>query len=76
MTRLVALAALLGALVAAAPAGAAADRVPSRFTGVMWDRHIQDAPLAVQKRQWSVMARSGVGSVRAIFAWHLAQPDA
>jgi hypothetical protein len=77
MTRLVALAALLGAMYAGAagPAGAATDRVPSRFTGVMWDRDIQDAPRAVQEQQWTVMARSGVGSVRAIFAWHLAQPE-
>ena len=77
MSRVFALVAVVGALLAAVPAASAAgsNTVPSRFTGVMWDRDIQDAPREVQEQQWAVMARSGVGSVRAIFAWHLAQPD-
>src|SRR4051794_29969924 len=76
MSRVFALVAVVGALLAAAPASTAATAsVPPRFTGVMWDREIQDAPRAVQEQQWAVMAKSGVGSVRAIFAWHLAQPD-
>jgi hypothetical protein len=53
---------------------AAASTTPQLFTGMMWDREIQDAPRPVQEQQWAVMSQSGVRSVRAIFAWHLAQP--
>jgi hypothetical protein len=77
MARLAVLTAFGCALLAAvptAPAGAAARLVPPRFTGVVWDKEIQDAPLAVQHEQWATMAASGVETTRVIFAWHLAQP--
>jgi hypothetical protein len=75
MARVAAVGAALCALLAAAPAAGAAGRsVPPNFTGVMWDKEIQDAPQEVQREQWATMALSGVETARVIFAWHLAQP--
>jgi hypothetical protein len=69
------LAAALALLLAAVPAEAAKRKVPRGFYAVMWDREATDAPDAEQERQWSLMARSGVESVRTVFSWARAQPD-
>lgn len=61
------------AVAATTPAQAGERRVPPRFFGVMWDKHIQNAPTDVQEQQWAQMKRSGVESARVIFGWHLAQ---
>ena len=63
-------------LLLAAPAPAAERKVPPRFVGVVWDKEIQDAPAAVQARQWREMAQNGVESTRVIFSWNLAQARA
>jgi Beta-galactosidase len=76
MLRAVALIALAAALAAAAvPAATAAPRkVPHGFHGVMWDRAARNAPEADLEQQWSLMAQSGVESVRTVFSWARAQP--
>jgi len=61
-------------LTLAPPAGATERLAPKRFAGVMWDREIQDSPLAIQRQQWATMASSGVETTRSIFSWDLAQP--
>jgi Beta-galactosidase len=64
------------ALLAAAPAADAAKRkVPRGFYGVMWDREVADGPDADQERQWGLMSRTGVESVRTVFSWARAQPE-
>jgi len=65
----------LALLVAAPVAGAAQRRVPQSFYGVVWDRAVTDASFDQQDAQWSLMARSGVESVRTAFRWREAQPD-
>jgi hypothetical protein len=67
--------ALLAVLLGAAPSADAARSVPRGFTGMVWDKEIQDAPPDVQHQQWATMAEAGVETTRAIFGWHLAQPD-
>jgi hypothetical protein len=76
MLRPVALFALMAALAAAVvPAATAAPRkVPHGFHGVMWDRAARNAPEADLDQQWSLMAQSGVESVRTEFSWARAQP--
>jgi hypothetical protein len=68
------LAAALVLLLAAFPAAAAKRKVPHGFYAVMWDRAATDAPDAEQEEQWSLMARSGVESVRTVFSWARSQP--
>src|SRR5215207_746211 len=69
--------ALAAILIAAIPAADAAARsVPQGFYGVMWDRAVAEAPAAEQEAQWALMARSGVESVRTVFLWSSAQPEA
>lgn len=69
------LAAVLLALLLAAPtAGAAKRKVPSGFFGTTYDREIIGAPDSVQDRQWDLMAGSGVESVRAVANWDILQP--
>jgi hypothetical protein len=65
---------VVAALAGAAPAAAGADgSVPPRFFGMMWDREIQEAPLALQDAEWARMAATGVESARVVFAWDRAQ---
>jgi hypothetical protein len=52
---------------------AADARVPQGFYGVMWDRAATQAPADEQEAQWSLMAQSGVESVRTVFSWASAQ---
>jgi hypothetical protein len=66
---------LLPALLAAAPAEAARS-VPRGFYGAMWNRAGTDAPPATDEDQFSLMASSGVESVRTVFSWAAAQPEA
>ena len=63
-------------LVLAPVAEAAKRRVPQGFHGVMYDRDAAAAPADVQDRQFALMARSGVESVRVVFPWAEAQPTA
>ena len=75
--RLLSILAVLGASFAVIPTAHAAKRqVPFGFYGVMWDGDIATAPAKQQDRQWALMARSGVESVRTVFSWALAQPTA
>jgi polysaccharide biosynthesis protein PslG len=69
--------ALVAALLAAVPAAHAAPRkVPQGFYGAMWDREAKRAPADEQDQQWGLMAASGVETVRTVFSWAHAQPDA
>ena len=77
MLRLISILAVLGASFAVIPTAHAAKRqVPFGFYGVMWDGDIATAPAKQKDRQWALMARSGVESVRTVFSWALAQPTA
>jgi hypothetical protein len=77
MRRLSIVIVVAASLLAFAPAADAARRtVPHGFYGVMYDRAITTAPDATQDAQWTLMARSGVESVRTVFSWAEAQPDA
>ena len=69
-----ALLAVTAAVLLAAPAAEA--RVPYGFYGVVYDRGVADAPAEVQETQWGTMAASGVESVRIVFSWARAQPEA
>ena len=71
---LILLAATMALLLAWSPPATAKRKVPRGFYGVMWDRAATDAPLADQEAQWSLMASSGVESVRTVFDWSRAQP--
>jgi hypothetical protein len=74
---LIAIALVAVLLAAAAPASQGAPRkVPHGFHGVMWDRAATRAPQADLEQQWSLMAQSGVESVRTVFSWARAQPTA
>jgi hypothetical protein len=65
------------ALVAAAPTVQAAERrVPRGFYGVVWDQDVAGAAASVKGEQFGLMARTGVESVRTVFSWAEAQPDA
>jgi hypothetical protein len=77
MQRLTVLAVLAATLLAAAPATqAATPRAPKDFYGVMWDRAaIEDEALG-RDAQWAQMQRSGVQTVRLVFSWARAQPEA
>ncbi len=68
--------AVLVVLFACAPAEAAKRKVPRGFYAVMWDRAATLAPEVEQEAQWALMARSGVESVRTVFNWAQAQPQA
>jgi hypothetical protein len=72
MARLTILTAL--ALLALAPAATA--RVPDGFMGVMWDRDNTRGVHPAVAPQWELMARSGAQSVRTVFDWGTAQPEA
>ncbi len=71
------LAAFAAALLLAAPADAAQPpRAPKGFHGVMWDRAAMDGRPVNRDAQWARMRRSGVESVRTVFSWAAAQPQA
>ena len=42
----------------------------------MWDRGVTGSQPAEQEEQWTLMAQSGVQSVRTVFNWATAQPEA
>jgi hypothetical protein len=64
-------------LLAAAPAADGAERrVPRGFYGVMWDQGVTATSAEVKGQQFALMARTGVESVRAVFSWSDAQPEA
>jgi polysaccharide biosynthesis protein PslG len=73
--RLPAAAAAAGLLLALAPAShAATPKVPNGFFGVTWDGPAAVAAESEQDRQFALMARSGVESVRAVFSWSEIEP--
>jgi hypothetical protein len=72
---LILLAATVALLLVGSPPAMAKRKVPQGFYGVMWDRAATDAPDAEQEAQWSLMASSGVESVRTVFNWARAQPE-
>lgn len=75
MPRLLAIASAALALLVAAPTAQAAGRsVPRGFFGVMWDREAASAAPATQDRQWALMARTGVESVRTVLSWRRIEP--
>jgi Beta-galactosidase len=77
MQRLAVLAALAATLLAAAPAAeAATPRAPKGFYGMMWDRAAIRGSSLDQDEQWALMRRSGVESVRIVFSWARAEPEA
>jgi len=77
MQRLIALAVIAATLFAAAStAEAATPRAPKGFFGVMWDRAAMDGRPVDADAQWARMSRSGVESVRVVFSWAQAQPEA
>ena len=72
--RLLALPLVLAAFLALAPAASAAPRkVPRGFHGVMYDGPLLHATAEVKERQYSLMGRSGVETVRAVFIWAFMQ---
>jgi hypothetical protein len=73
MTRALAVIALATALLGVAAAEASA-RVPRGFYGVMWDRAATRASTDEREQQWSLMAQSGVETVRTVVSWARAQP--
>jgi hypothetical protein len=56
------------------PAHAAAPKAPSGFFGTTWDVPVANASPEEEERQFTLMAGSGVDSVRAIFAWYEIEP--
>ncbi len=72
MTVVLALA-VLGCLPALAEA--APRTVPQGFFGVMYDSVALQGSDAVQERQYALMARSGVETVRVGFVWEFLQPS-
>jgi hypothetical protein len=73
---LLSLLARLAMLVAVPTAGAVERRVPRGFYGVVWDQDVAAASAAVNEKQFGLMARTGVESVRTVFRWFDAQPKA
>ena len=76
MRSLLAAAALALAISAGLPSAAAAAprKVPHGFYGVMYDGALPAAPLETQEKQFDLMARSGVESVRSVISWDGVQP--
>jgi hypothetical protein len=68
------LAALLLLLALAPPAQAATARVPSGFFGTTWDGPATRSSEAEQERQFGLMARSRVDTVRVVFSWADIEP--
>ena len=58
----------------ASVASAAPRKVPRDFYGVMYDGALAGAPLETQSKQFDLMARSGVESVRTVISWNGVQP--
>lgn len=58
----------------ASTASAAPRKVPHGFYGVMYDGVLPSAPVATQEKQFDLMARSGVESVRTVLSWDGVQP--
>jgi polysaccharide biosynthesis protein PslG len=73
-TLLLALAALVAATVAATPAQAAKRKVPFGFFGTVLQPELAEVSDSAFEGQMSLMARSGVESVRAIIPWSTIEP--
>jgi hypothetical protein len=68
---LILVAAVAFACAPATPASAA----PKRFFGVVYDRDVNEAPAAVQDKQFALMRKTGVRTARRVFSWAAAQPE-
>jgi hypothetical protein len=75
MTRSTITIALVAASVIVGPAEAAVRQVPEAFYGVNWNRAATLGPPELRAEQFSLMAASGVESLRVSFSWAKAQPD-
>jgi hypothetical protein len=73
---LLSLLAVLVLLLAAPIAEAGKRRVPRGFYGAVWDQDIAHTSATVKGEQFGLMARTGVESVRTVFSWGDAQPEA
>jgi hypothetical protein len=67
---------VVASLALAACPGVAHAATPTGFFGVTYDREILDAPSALQDAQFRAMKANHVQSVRAVFDWSIAQPQA
>ena len=77
MQRLFAIAVIAATVLATASAAeAGTPRAPKGFFGVMWDRAATDGSPVDEDAQWALMRESGVESVRIVFSWAQAQPEA
>ena len=65
--------AIAAAIAVGGLAGPASARVPHRFVGTFADSPFLDGA-GVTEREFGVMVTAGVGSVRDVFNWNLAQP--
>src|SRR3954453_4022979 len=64
------------AAVCAGLAAAPAEAAPARFFGVVYDRDVAGAAPTIQDGQFTLMKRTGVRTIRNVFSWAEAQPDA
>jgi hypothetical protein len=75
MTRPILTLVLFAGIVIVGPAEAAPRQVPEAFYGVNWNRSATIGSPDLHAEQFSVMAGSGVESVRVSFSWARAQRD-
>src|SRR3954447_21329220 len=69
-------AALVAAVAAACALVPPAQAAPKRYFGVVYDRDVSVASPAIQDRQFTLMRKTGVRTVRSVFSWAAAQPAA
>ena len=74
MRRVLTVAVMLAALVAATPAEAAKRQVPRGWLGVVADGPVMEGALGPQDGEWDLLAGSGAESVRIAFRWRAMQP--
>jgi hypothetical protein len=67
---------LIAAVAAACALAAPAEAASSRFFGVVYDRDVSVASPEIQDSQFTLMRKTGIGSVRSVFSWAAAQPSA
>jgi Glycosyl hydrolase catalytic core len=74
MRRVLPVAVMLAALVAATPAHAAKREVPRGWLGVVADGPFMEGAYGTQEAEWDQLAASGAESVRIAFRWRAMQP--
>jgi hypothetical protein len=70
------IAALVVAVAAVCALATPAGATSARFFGVVYDRDVSVASPATQDAQFAVMKKTGVRTVRSVFSWADAQPNA